>query len=126
MYNYNLKNMKQVLLYCGSFFMRKKLERRYTPNSYCLQMSKDNPNEPHRLRYYDSDGDMCLDIDFNDHHNNKKHPFNHDGAHKHYYSYINNNDGTKTLMDHSDGMDLTDEEYKYYVLEYEKLNPTII
>ena len=105
--------------------MQTKLDRTYIPNKYCLKMSKKNKNEPHRLRHYDSDGDMDFDIDFNNHHNNKRHNFTHDGAHKHYYKY-EIIDGIKTLVDHSEGENLTEEEYEKYVLNYEELNPEII
>ena len=60
---------------------------------------------------------MDFDIDFNNHNKPHKHQFKYNGAHKHYYVYkiINN---VKTLINHTEGIELTDYEYETYIKPY--------
>ena len=115
----------KTLQLCKVFFITNKLDRVSVPNSYSIEMSKHDTNIPNRLRHYDNDGDMDMDIDFNDHKKPHKHQFKYNGAHKHYYLYKIIN-GNKVLYNHTEGEELTYDEYVKYIINHQKLNPTII
>ena len=115
MNNYN-KKRKVTSLDCEVIFMPQNLSRTGIPNSYMIIMSKKEPDKPHQIRHYDHNGIVDLDIDCDDHNNDKEHYYpKHNGAHKHKWAPYR-----------EDQEELTDEEYEYYVLKYKELiNATI-
>ena len=67
-------------------------------------------------RFYDSKGKPLMDIDLNDHGMPEAHPFGHGGAHKHIY----NNNIRNVNKRRQKGVELTDEEYKKYVKDFDR------
>ena len=67
-------------------------------------------------RFYDSKGKPLMDIDLNDHGMPEAHPFGHGGAHKHIY----NNNIKNVNKRRQKGVELTDEEYKNYVKDFDR------
>ena len=67
-------------------------------------------------RFYDSKGKPLMDIDLNDHGMPEAHPFGHGGAHKHIY----NNNIRNVNKRRQKGVELTNEEYKKYVKDFNR------
>lgn len=82
----------------------------WKPNSV-VEKVKPNGKVVQR-RFYGNDGKPELDIDLTNHGQPEWHPFEHNGAHKHVYDY------TKKKV-RSIGKELTEEEYKKYVKDFD-------
>ena len=67
-------------------------------------------------RFYDSKGKPLMDVDLNNHGMPEAHPFGHGGAHKHIY----NNNIRNVDKRRQKGVELTDEEYKKYVKDFDR------
>ena len=67
-------------------------------------------------RFYDSKGKPLMDVDLNNHGMPEAHPFGHGGAHKHIY----NNNIRNVNKRRQKGVELTDEEYKKYVKDFDR------
>lgn len=67
-------------------------------------------------RFYDSKGKPLMDVDLNNHGMPESHPFGHGGAHKHLY----NNNIRNVNKRRQKGVELTDEEYKKYVKDFDR------
>lgn len=67
-------------------------------------------------RFYDSKGKPLMDVDLNNHGMPEAHPFGHGGAHKHIY----NNNIRNINKRRQKGVELTDEEYKKYVKDFDR------
>ena len=85
------------------------LPNKWKPNSV-VERVKENGKIIQR-RWYGEDGRPAFDVDLTNHGCPKSHPFSHNGAHKHIYTY----DGE---MKRHPGEELTEEEYNKYVKNF--------
>lgn len=91
-----------------------RLPDHWRPNSV---VEKINPQgKCIQRRFYDEKGNPLFDVDLNNHGMPEAHPFGHGGAHKHIY----NNKIRNVNKRRQKGVELSDEEYRKYVKEFNR------
>lgn len=97
----------------------KRLPQRNTPDSYIKKVN--SKGKIIQIRHYGNDGYVEFDIDFSHHNLPTDHPQTFGGAHKHIYDHMPNN-----TRRHGPALELTYEEYIYFILNHKKIQAEII
>ena len=116
-----ISQLREIFLFSKTYDEYEQLPFKGEPNSYAM---KETPSKKIiQIRHYGNDGYVDCDYDFDHHGYPESHPYHrHNGAHKH----ICEPDERINETYHGTRMELTDEEYVKYILNYRKLKAKII